>query len=432
MIETCATLRLDNVAGKQSMRIGIKVNNASAASDCGITITTASGKAEVSVLNGQNKIYKKDTENDSITYTAVITGIDTTHFDTEFTFSGSVTSIDGNTVTSSTSKRSVNSVVENIGSGIKLSESGVLVKELAALNITDTSIAVKTNSDADCFKLTSESTVKTDYFETSCLSVKNDGWGQGVAFYTNPSYNGKHLLISAEVTSYDKTPLCFYHYISATKDERVEKTAAKTTSPYWGDWTTLELESTPASDYTNYTLHTNGYDNPILIKSFTINEILTKDNIGELPMVAPEGSGTKLDLTKIHWATDSSVTTNSDGSLTATGTDFGIKIPSTLDLSKGAKLKVTINGQYTGTNEAFRVWLSDDNGSQRRSVVNKITTDLNKENAAWVYTYTIGDTSDGGNGGTFAGNPYIYFTGASYGAVPEKLTITSIVVQNVE
>lgn len=115
-----ATLRLDNVAGKQSMRFAIKINNASAAKNCSITLTHKANNKSVTLQTGKgtaDNIYDYNKDTDKLIYTAVITGIDVENFSTEFDVSGKVESLDETwSDPSSTETKSINSVVKSINS----------------------------------------------------------------------------------------------------------------------------------------------------------------------------------------------------------------------------------------------------------------------------------------------------------------------------
>ncbi len=95
-----ATLRLNDESGneKQAMRFAIQIKNANLAEDCGIVLTAPTGKKiKVSVGEGNKKIY--EVNGNTVTYTAAVTGIPTEYLGSDFTFSGFVTPISGNTST---------------------------------------------------------------------------------------------------------------------------------------------------------------------------------------------------------------------------------------------------------------------------------------------------------------------------------------------
>lgn len=92
-----ATLRLDDNNGTQSLRFGIRVNNASNAEACGIdlgykgkTITVATDVEDGAVTKKNTTLYSKDSDNDTIVYSAVITGIPSNCYENDFSVKGYV------------------------------------------------------------------------------------------------------------------------------------------------------------------------------------------------------------------------------------------------------------------------------------------------------------------------------------------------------
>ena len=92
-----ATLRLDDNNGTQSLRFGIQVNNASNAEACGIdlgykgkTITVATDVEDGAVTKKNTTLYSKDSVNDTIVYSAVITGIPSDCYENDFSVKGYV------------------------------------------------------------------------------------------------------------------------------------------------------------------------------------------------------------------------------------------------------------------------------------------------------------------------------------------------------
>lgn len=92
-----ATLRLDDNNGTQSLRFGIQVNNASNAEACGInlgyngkTITVATDVEDGAATKKNTTLYSKDSDNDTIVYSAVITGIPSDCYENDFSVKGYV------------------------------------------------------------------------------------------------------------------------------------------------------------------------------------------------------------------------------------------------------------------------------------------------------------------------------------------------------
>ncbi|MCI8308590.1 MAG: hypothetical protein HFH14_11145, partial [Lachnospiraceae bacterium] len=157
-----ATLRIDNVNGTQSLRLGIEVSNASRAKDCGIiieangkTVTVATDVAN-DIANGTKKhtdMYSVDVEGDKVIYSAVITGIPVSSFDKVFDVQGYVKAIDTVEVGEDEKYADSGEPVEKSVSGVvaalqkkdptvKLDETGALVREKA-----DGTIEKLTNDD---------------------------------------------------------------------------------------------------------------------------------------------------------------------------------------------------------------------------------------------------------------------------------------------
>ena len=158
-----ATLRKDGGSGKQALRFAIKVSNADKANDCGITIT-ANGKTQtISIANGQKNLFEKDDKNNTVTYTAVVTGIPASYFSKDFEFYGSVTPIGDSVVTST------NPVTKNL-------------KDVAfAANYM-------LNDDGQLEAFTAEEKVTA---LTECW-----GGAKQIAYLDQANYSGKYLKIS--------------------------------------------------------------------------------------------------------------------------------------------------------------------------------------------------------------------------------------------
>ena len=130
-----ATLRKDGGSGKQALRFAIKVSNADKADDCGITIT-ANGKTKtISIANGQKNLYGKDAVNNTVTYTAVVTGIPASYFSKDFEFYGSVTPI-GDSVATSTNPVTKNLKDVAFAANYMLNDDGQLEAFTAEENVT--------------------------------------------------------------------------------------------------------------------------------------------------------------------------------------------------------------------------------------------------------------------------------------------------------
>lgn len=160
-----ATLRLDGDSGKQSLRFGIEVSNASNAEACGIditcngkTITVGTDVAE-DMDKGKKRnatIYSKDEANDKIVYSAVVKGITNGNYDKDFSVKGYVKDKIENVKKgeSIAVNKSVNRVVETLKKqypelGLKINETtGNLEKSVDGVreNVVNSDFGIKDNN----------------------------------------------------------------------------------------------------------------------------------------------------------------------------------------------------------------------------------------------------------------------------------------------
>lgn len=134
-----ATLKLEGTAdGKQSMRIGVEINNADLATACGMKIEYKGSSVTVATDNGYDKIYDYDENHQKVVYTAVITGIPSTAFADDFTITGLVKGTDDTDYIESSSSvtKSINGIVDSLGADYKLAE-GILLKKSSELDINN-------------------------------------------------------------------------------------------------------------------------------------------------------------------------------------------------------------------------------------------------------------------------------------------------------
>lgn len=128
-----ATLRLDGNSGTQSMRFGIKINNASQAGACGIkltkgskTYTIATNATDGADSKKATNIFNYDSINDTVTYTVVLTGIPETAFSEDIAVQGIVNQID--TTTEETSGTPVNKSVSGIVAKLQETDNSISLK----------------------------------------------------------------------------------------------------------------------------------------------------------------------------------------------------------------------------------------------------------------------------------------------------------------
>lgn len=197
-----ATLRLDGNSGHQSMRVGVKINNASKAKDCGINFTLGDTSLSVSTKDAKyNKIYSYDSSTDTVVYTAIIKDIPVASYDTSIKVQGLVTDIDTTTVQNSGSavSKSIGGIVRELqvlDSSIKLDENGDLVKV-----IDDKNVPLEANDPI--FKLGPMPRVNLDLSDFDAGSFKKESNASGGIdiTYTN-NYAGKGIDIPSIYSNY--------------------------------------------------------------------------------------------------------------------------------------------------------------------------------------------------------------------------------------
>lgn len=145
-----ATLRLykasDNSKTGQSMRIGIRINNASKAKSCAITLEVkgkkytvsteeegASLSNDVKVDKQFNNIHSKDTQNDSVVYAVVLNGIPKDFYGEDIGITGWVKNMNSEVQPYVSTTKSVNGVVAALNKrypvlGIHMNDEGILCK----------------------------------------------------------------------------------------------------------------------------------------------------------------------------------------------------------------------------------------------------------------------------------------------------------------
>lgn len=134
-----ATLRLAGTQdGKQAMRIGVVISKADLATACGIQIGYKGKTTTIATDKGYNKIYDYDETKQEVVYTAVIKDIPSTAFADDFTITGLVKGTDDEEYKTSSSsvEKSINGIVESLGSDYKLA-GGILVKKAGEMDINN-------------------------------------------------------------------------------------------------------------------------------------------------------------------------------------------------------------------------------------------------------------------------------------------------------
>lgn len=209
-----ATLRLDGNSGYQSMRVGVKINNASKAKDCGINFTLGDTTLSVSTQDAKyNKIYSYDSSTDTVVYTAIIKDIPAASYDTSIKVQGLVTDINTTTEKNSGSAvpKSIGGIVRELqvlDSSIKLDENGDLVKV-----INDTNVPLE--ADDPIFKLGPMPRVNLDLSDFDAGGFKKESNASGGIDITYTSnYAGKGINIPSIYSNYKAVSV----NVSSTKD----------------------------------------------------------------------------------------------------------------------------------------------------------------------------------------------------------------------
>ena len=216
-----ATLRLthntDNSNGKQSLRIGIRVDKADTKKECAIVLTIG-GKSYTVSTKGEGKtigaytvdkqctgLHSKDMNNKSITYAVVLEGIPQTAFNTDIKITGITEDADGKAV-SSEATRTVNGVVESLsarypGLGISIGEDGILYKNYPEkVMLVENDLNYYDSANLEGYELDLS---KTEYDNNTSLTIENSS-------ITLNSDNSGRLYIPLPRTAYVGEQIVIY------------------------------------------------------------------------------------------------------------------------------------------------------------------------------------------------------------------------------
>ena len=200
-----ATLRKDGGSGKQALRFAIKVSNADKANDCGITIIANGHTRTISIGKGQTNLYEKDDKNNTVTYTAAVTGIPAGYETENFEFSGFVKPIDGDPIPTGTVSKKMTDVASAAGYQINTSGDKIVATPQGG------TLANKGNGNAGQISLEDENlrgkTVKIS-FEMRVEGATTDG--VTMDFKTNYGGNNANNPSTPDNTIYNNwTPFSF-------------------------------------------------------------------------------------------------------------------------------------------------------------------------------------------------------------------------------
>lgn len=257
------------------MRFGIRINNADQVKDCSVDVTVGEKTVTIGTANEKYRnIYDKSEDGKTVVYTVVVKGIDAKNFGTNISFVGKANAIDATTQIADTpsTTKNVKNVVTDINAAsldeISLTKDGKLVKQIAALNTSEVPQKVSQSYDSQSssfYLLGNEST--TCELKDDGLRVKgSDGFGIGYKFGAS---TGKDYTLRFVANTEAGKRIVVDKYGSIKLDDI-------------GDGTdkTFEVTLTPAG-YDPYTISQfwgwaeEGY----LLKSFTINEVLSDSDI---------------------------------------------------------------------------------------------------------------------------------------------------------
>ncbi len=311
-----ATLLSKSEDGKQKLRLGIQVTNASYARGCGIKLRIKNNENPGSFLwistknGGGSKIHDllctKDAEKDYVTYAVVINNIPLDSIDTMFEIIGTVTDFSDNTLqtkaddASDIDARSVNTIVDSMGQSygksiFMLTEgeyAGSLVYKVDDLPMDEnafpktavngTNFALR-SGDIDGVSYAATSNYATDaengdyYTITTCQGI-NDLVSKGLGF--QPPEDTEYLL-KFDVKAQDGTAVYPTHYFDwATTPDYSGKDSVFVCNDTWqtcymmyrtnfsGD--SIYISASKKTD-NGYTFEDCSYD----IKNFTIYKLLT-------------------------------------------------------------------------------------------------------------------------------------------------------------
>ncbi len=353
-----ATLRTEgNEAGKQSLRMGIKISGASAARACGIKVRVKNAGKVFTVVSTEQEayrnLYSKDIDNDSVTYTIVVQNIPAENASTEFEIIGFVKDMKG-AVTNTKEEtaididtRSVNSVLASIGKSLghdvmflpSGDYAGTLVYEYARLDMSDAKSNLQDNS-AESYSAGNFVMGKND---KKAESVYNQATDTEEAYYdvttlladeSSENRRGKGLgYIHANMSpsdSYIYTAdmkaeaglnfnLCAYYGWNTWLQAGFEGKAIAAT----GDWQSVAFktsnqESWDSSTYFSIAAPADGAQHSYSIKNVVIYKVVTGDT---MPEVFPPTTGFNEDKTEYRLAFNSD-TVKADSGISSEQYDF--------------------------------------------------------------------------------------------------------------
>lgn len=359
-----ATLSLDADAGKQSMRVAIKVENADNASACGMSITYNGKKLDFSTNDDRyNKLYDVDADSGAIVYTVKIANIPKANFGDDFTIEGYATPIAGGSgedvKTEAPVEKSVQEVADAImakDATIKMSEvTGTLMRKVIGLDIAEnTEIYAKdSQNQISCWYNDADADAAYEYVAgDDCFKITTDSsTGKGIGYQCSNGGAGKYIY-SMDIKTADtvKTKVVGY-FGSYGGTGNTEWTGT-------GDWMSVE-QAVSLDNYGAAYLSTNSGAADIYVKRFEVYKAITNDDVEDTKLTL---KSQQLDLSTLKTTDGSSFVQNNDGSLTITTAGNytgGIKIAvPKLKVANPTKLQIAIEA-IEGSGGQFVVKFDD-------------------------------------------------------------------------
>lgn len=301
-----ATLRLGQDAdnnGKQSMKIGIQINNASKAKSCAINIkvggktcTVTTEEIEASKGYTHDKMQTVDVDNDTVIYAVVLTNIPESAFDTNIEIQGTATDINGKEYVSNEEyqTRTVNGIVKSLQEaypslGIGMMN-GVLIKTepYASLQFKEGEV-ISTSGDAGKFKYwldenaNAAATCSLSEDGTYYTVTTEAGSGKGIGYQFPWAEVGKCVCVASMRASGEENVKVAYVNWFAGGFSPIANTPVTALSNEWQEISFTYNGGWCQGDF--FTTETGGQSYDIksynIYKAITVNDIANSDEFAE-------------------------------------------------------------------------------------------------------------------------------------------------------
>lgn len=303
-----ATLRLGQDAdnnGKQSMKIGIQINNASKAKSCAINIkvggktcTVTTEEIEASKGYTHDKMQSVDVDNDTVIYAVVLTNIPESAFDTNIEIQGTATDLNGKEYFSNEEyqTKTVNGIVKSLQEaypslGIGMMN-GMLVKTsepYASLKFEEGVVADSVSGGLGTFKYwrneetSSKATCSLSEDGTYYTVTTEVGSGKGIGYQFNWDNLGKCACVASMRASGEENVSVAYVNWFAGGFSPISNTPVTSLSNEWQDISFIYPANSYQGDF--FTTETGGQRYDIqsynIYKAITVNDIANSDEFAE-------------------------------------------------------------------------------------------------------------------------------------------------------